>query len=412
MVLIAARLGCSPVDRYRAARQPDMTPDLIQTALGGVLTTLIYRLAKGIRLMRRLFSPDGVAALALRCLLAAAVLAAVAGCERVKGKNGNADHADSVATPPDTVVTPPPVDSLSVECRAAVDREGSYYNRRGQPWPHCAGEYPPRPGESKPPTEQPPVDTAIVPSPVPADTVIPPPPSTRACSNEPTNLPLVLAEDFSGPTPPVTDASQLPVNTWAIRTSGSRNVSFTGGQFVGKFPQGARGGAAPFSARFIFAPLTQRIYICVKRWIDPDFTSNGNSGIKWFFFHHPGTARINHYGNLYATSGVNVQHKRVTDANGVLWTSTNYCKNTPSIRGQWATYEYDIAFGTPGTPNATIDTYVNGQQRCHQTGVQWFSPLETPAVSIIAQEPTYGGGKNPVPKPFTLRLDDLRIRGN
>ncbi len=228
------------------------------------------------------------------------------------------------------------------------------------------------------------------------------PPTNNACSNEPAGQTVVFDTPWNA-VPPV--GPQVDQFGWLVRsaTEAAKLSIIQDGlgplsppsAIAGKFPQGSRGGAAPFRLTRNFSRNTTSIYMCIFTELDPAFTNNGNAGTKFGFWLTPyvgGTFGLNHYFNLSNNVGINLQFATASMNRNMLSSFSLI-----GHRGTWVKMELLVVANTPGNSDGIARIWANDVQVLNVQNVQYFYPSQTPAFNGVTWNPTYGGGTNPVP---------------
>ncbi len=227
------------------------------------------------------------------------------------------------------------------------------------------------------------------------------PPTSAACSNEPSGMTPVFDHPWDA-IPPIQPTKDQ--YGWNVRNQNEANklsivqdatAPLTPSNIVaGSFPQGHNGGTAPFGLTRTFRQ-TDMIYMCVFTMLDPAFTNGGNNNVKFGFFLTPytgGTFGLNHYFNMTNNVGVQLQ-SGATQLNRTMLSSFSLIGH----RGQWVKIEWLIIGNTLGNVDGVAKVWANGSQVLSVSNVEYFFSNQPPLFNGITWNPTYGGGLNPVP---------------
>jgi hypothetical protein len=223
--------------------------------------------------------------------------------------------------------------------------------------------------------------------------VFPPPPVSGLptdCRNAPAGFRVVTIEHFNTMVPTYQAGRSYP---GFYRRGG--NITVSNGEAIGVFPQGRPGGSAPFRMDVDF-PKSPAVYFCLREYLDPLFTNNGNAGTKFGFFLTPyeGTSKyVNHYYNLYSKLGVNLQSAGAT-------LNKNYPAKGNSPVGRYAVVEV-LVDGAAGTAQIWVDNVLVLDAK----NITFFFPGQAPAFDGLTWNPTYGGGRNPIPYTMVQLMD-------
>jgi hypothetical protein len=159
---------------------------------------------------------------------------------------------------------------------------------------------------------------------------------------------------------------------------------------------GMQGGQAP--ARFTsgrFNASQGKIYTRLVYRTSANWSSNGNTGTKFFFFQQ--LYGDGHYVNLGGDSGVApviaLQPERSPNGSAAFLTAHDV----------WIDLEMVWESNTPGIGNGVGKAWVNGVLCVERTDFAYFDTGDTPAFTALFFDPTYGGGTRP--PPANLYLD-------
>ena len=235
------------------------------------------------------------------------------------------------------------------------------------------------------------------------------------CTNEPGGYTTISDQPFnSTPVPfPGTDGPG-----WSTRASDIFRLKVVpdptaprspANVMAGLFQQGSKGGSAPFKMERRFPRSVTHLYMCIWQKLTPGFTSNGNTGTKFGFLITPygtGAQRISHYFNLVSNPGINLEsggatlNRNMKSQYGML-----------NHLGGWHKLEYLVISNTPGNQDGIARLWVDGVLQLDVTDVRYFFPNQTPSITGVTWNPTYGGGANPVPYDMTQYIDHWYISG-
>jgi hypothetical protein len=196
----------------------------------------------------------------------------------------------------------------------------------------------------------------------------------------------------------IADYFRVRASSW---TSGTAivNVGMTGGQSPARFTGG----------RFTGNPT--RIYARTGFRTSADWSNNGNTGTKLFFFTQQTTGgqSTNHYVGLSdsATGGGAVWPIVATQPTG--WgTNRNINPSQGFAHGTWHDLEFIAHAGTAGGSDGIIQVWVDGIQVINQNDVALFGNAMNPWFTALFWDPTFGGGLNP-PRNDTLQIAQIYI---
>lgn len=175
-----------------------------------------------------------------------------------------------------------------------------------------------------------------------------------------------------------------------------------------KFPAGTPGGGgypSAFRAGTGFSSTADqsRLYVRVRFRLSPNWTDNGNTGTKFFFFdQHAGN---NHYVNL-TEGGAFVPAVNLQSTFGFGTPSgPNHPLPNDLAKGVWHEMEVLIIGNTPGVYNGQLRVWVNGSLVVSDNVMGYFAAGQVARFNGLYFNPTYGGGFNPVPADQYLDLD-------
>jgi hypothetical protein len=177
----------------------------------------------------------------------------------------------------------------------------------------------------------------------------------------------------------------------------------------GRFPQGSPGGSGPFRMEYGFERPVTAVYMCMWLKVSSNFTDNGNTGTKFGFLLTPygGTNRfVNHYFNLSKRLGINLQSARAT-LNRLMQSSYPIARNL----GEWHLVEWLTIANSLGNADGIARIWVDGRPVLSEQNVRYFFPDQTPSFTGVTWNPTYGGGRNPVPHDMFIWVGDWYISG-
>ena len=221
------------------------------------------------------------------------------------------------------------------------------------------------------------------------------------CMNEPAGYTTISDQGFNDlPIPgPATDGAG-----WSARASDIFRLKVVSDPasprspssvMDGLFPQGAKGGSAPFKMWRRFERNVTAVYMCMWHKLDRNFTNNGNSATKFGFFETPYHGNIsmalNHYFNLTDYLGIRLQSRGGTLNRNVMSTY-----NMMRHLGEWHKIEWLVISNSINAGDGVARIWVDGQQVLDASDVRYFYPGQTPAFNGVTWNPTYGGGHNPV----------------
>ncbi|HXG44103.1 MAG TPA: hypothetical protein VNJ71_05005 [Gemmatimonadales bacterium] len=234
----------------------------------------------------------------------------------------------------------------------------------------------------------------------PPDSIPPfPPPAQASCANRPAGYRIIWDEEWDvvpGSWTVYGGAGRLALLQDPTAPASGPNV------FRGRFPAGMPGGVGPYNLERQFGRDVSELYVCVVAWISPNWTDNGNTGTKFFWWETPyaGTAQsLGHYANLTPRLGLNLQ-----SAGGILNRNMFANFNMIANAGRWHAIEY-LVRGNTAPANGTLTIWVDGTRVAQETDVTFFYPGQAPRFQALRLNPTYGGGLNPVPYDLDLRID-------
>jgi hypothetical protein len=238
---------------------------------------------------------------------------------------------------------------------------------------------------------------------------------TGSCRNEPAGYSLISDQPFNAlPAKyPGFDALGWQLMAMPFRFSlVSDPTSPSGGKVIrGLFRKGAKGGSAPFRMDRPLKKNYKALYMCVSTKISSNFTTNGNSGIKFGFFETPYdwsiANGINHYLDLYPKLAINLQFKTPAITNRNLVSTFNMSLH----KNEWHVVEVLLVGNSTGQKNGVARMWVDGNQVLSATNVQYFYPGQTAKFDRITWNPTYGGGLNPVPYDMEQFIDGWYLSG-
>ncbi len=226
-----------------------------------------------------------------------------------------------------------------------------------------------------------------------------PPPAPASCANRPSRYRSIWDEEWDA----------VP-GAWTVYGGGGRLALLSDpsapasapGVFQGRFPAGMPGGVGPYNLERGFGRDVSEVYVCVVLWISGNWSDNGNTGTKFFWWETPyaGTAQgVNHYANLTPRVGLNLQSTGGT-LNRNMFANFDMIANA----GRWHAIEF-LVQGNTAPANGVLTIWVDGVQVGHETDVTYFHPGQAPRFRALRLNPTYGGGLNPVPYDLDLRID-------
>lgn len=174
------------------------------------------------------------------------------------------------------------------------------------------------------------------------------------------------------------------------------------------FPAGTAGGADYPNAflagnAFSSGGDKSRLYIRLRFRISSNWTDNGNTGTKFFFFNQQ--QGNNHYVNL-TEGGQLLPAVSMQSAFGFGTPSgPNHFVAQPLTKGVWHELEILIVANTPGTYNGQLRMWVDGALMQSANDMGYFASGTTPRFENMYFNPTYGGGRNPVPADQYVDID-------
>ncbi len=180
------------------------------------------------------------------------------------------------------------------------------------------------------------------------------------------------------------------------------------------FPAGTAGGADypnAFRAGYGFSSsgTKSRLYVRVRFRLSSNWTDNGNTGTKFFFFSQQ--QGNNHYVNL-TEGGQFLPAVSMQSTFGFGTPSgPNHFVAQPLTKGVWHEMEILIVANTAGVYNGQVRIWVDGALMQSANDMGYFAAGTTPRFEEMYFNPTYGGGRNPVPADQYLDLDHWYVSG-
>jgi hypothetical protein len=180
------------------------------------------------------------------------------------------------------------------------------------------------------------------------------------------------------------------------------------------FPAGTAGGADYPNAflagnAFSSSGNKSRLYIRLRFRISSNWTDNGNTGTKFFFFNQQ--QGNNHYVNL--TEGGQLRPAVNMQSSFGFGTPSgpNHFVAQPLTKGEWHELEILIVANTPGAYNGQLRMWVDGALMQSANDMGYFAAGTTPRFENMYFNPTYGGGRNPVPADQYVDIDHWYVSG-
>lgn len=234
------------------------------------------------------------------------------------------------------------------------------------------------------------------------------------CRNEPSGFKSISSEPFDElpPRGPPDRASRWVVtaNPKALTIVDDPTGPLSPGRVIaGRFPRGHPGGRGPFRVVLRFGRTVSQVYMCTGTKLSPGFTNNGNWETKWGFYLTPYTDapyKLNHYFKLTNHVGVILQSHR-----GALNRNMHGRFNLMASQGRWHKVEILVVGNSRGLANGTARVWVDDRLVLNETNVRFFYPDQEPAFNGITWNPTYGGGRNPVPADQYQYIDHWYVSG-
>ena len=171
------------------------------------------------------------------------------------------------------------------------------------------------------------------------------------------------------------------------------------------FPQGSPGGRGPFRLNRRFGRPYSEFYLCMSTKLDSRFTNNGNSGTKFGFILTP-YKTVGPYINLTPRMGINMESRK-----GQLNRNMFGSFSIQRERGVWHRIELIVTGNQQGLSNGTVQMWADDRLVLNLRDVKFFYPDQEPAFEGITWNPTYGGGRNPVPYDMYQWIDHWYMSG-
>ena len=177
------------------------------------------------------------------------------------------------------------------------------------------------------------------------------------------------------------------------------------------FPRGFPGGGAP--SRWGSRALPQNhgeIYVCLWLRASSNFSNNGNVGTKLFFIrdslnnHFIGLGISNKPTDLFPGTGLQFRDNSKSYNLGQNVTAANRIDG-----GQWHKLEIIWRANTPGLRDGSYRQWVDDVLVSRSDQVLFFLAGQTPQWTYLWFDPTFGGGRNPVPNDQYLDFDHLFV---
>jgi hypothetical protein len=174
------------------------------------------------------------------------------------------------------------------------------------------------------------------------------------------------------------------------------------------FPAGYPGGADYVNAfragtGFSASGNQSKIYFRVRFRISSNWSDNGNTATKFFFFHQQ--EGNNHYIGLTEQGQLRPSVRMQSSFGYATPSGPNHLVPNALTKGVWHEMEILLVANTPGVYNGIAKMWINGTLLVNATDMGYFAATQTPRFNSSYFNPTFGGGLNPVPADQYVDLD-------
>lgn len=239
--------------------------------------------------------------------------------------------------------------------------------------------------------------------------------SRSGCPNEPEGLRVISDQGWSALPPNL--PSHDPAH-WAIDRGRAQlaivadSTAPRSGPWVlsGRFPKGLTGGYDPFSVALDFpghSHLTT-VYQCFTVKHSANFTHNGNMSTKMAFFRGEGTNHGWRFGSHDTGAARYFFEFFLQEGAG---DRDIVSRHDARPLGRWRQYEVLVVGNTQGHRDGIVRVWADGRQILDRADVAFWAPSQQPGFRGLALEPTYGGGRHPVPRDMYLSVDHWYVSG-
>jgi hypothetical protein len=203
-----------------------------------------------------------------------------------------------------------------------------------------------------------------------------------------------------------------------VTSNDATTIHFLGDEFQGNYPDatgatssnGWAGGAGYANAYvagtgFSSGGAKKQLYTRIRFRVSSNWTDNGNTGTKFFFFEQ--TGGNNHYINLTEGGSVQPAINLVNPVPGTTWNNPIMRNGVAATlsKNVWHDMEILLVANTAGIGNGIGKIWIDGELLLNSSQMGYFNTGHALAWNNFWFEPTFGGGTNPVPHDQWLDID-------